>query len=238
MNRILVVEDDRDIGELVGRYLEQAGFRTDLLTSGREAITASRGPPGAARAGPDAAARGRTRGVPGRPQQCQKQHDPDHHVDGAARNRSASPGWNSEPTTTSPSRSVPNELVARVRALLARARTSSVHPHGGVTYGSIVVDTERHTVSGERPGRHTHGQRISPARIPAQAQRSGVIPRRAPQRCVGLQVHGRHANRGRACAGGCGRNLPPLSDALVTVKQFGYKLLEQPPPPNLVDCTR
>ena len=24
--------------------------------------------------------------------------------------------------------------------------------------------------------------------------------------------------------------LPPLGDALVTVKQFGYKLLEEPPP--------
>ena len=38
--RILVVEDDRDIGDLVARYLTRAGFTVELLTSGREALTA------------------------------------------------------------------------------------------------------------------------------------------------------------------------------------------------------
>ena len=31
MHRILVVEDDRDIGELVCRYLEKAGFTAELV---------------------------------------------------------------------------------------------------------------------------------------------------------------------------------------------------------------
>ena len=35
---VLVVEDDRDIADLVGRYLVKAGFVTDLVSSGREAL--------------------------------------------------------------------------------------------------------------------------------------------------------------------------------------------------------
>ena len=38
--RILIVEDDLDIAELVARYLEKAGFVTERATSGREALTA------------------------------------------------------------------------------------------------------------------------------------------------------------------------------------------------------
>src|SRR5580765_1636527 len=38
--RILIVEDDPDIAELVARYLEKAGFITDRATSGREALKA------------------------------------------------------------------------------------------------------------------------------------------------------------------------------------------------------
>ena len=40
MTRILVVEDDRDIGDLVSRYLEKAGFAVELLSSGRDALRA------------------------------------------------------------------------------------------------------------------------------------------------------------------------------------------------------
>ena len=39
----------------------------------------------------------------------------------------------------------PNELVARVRALLRRASRGQM-PDAAVEYGEIVVDTERHTV--------------------------------------------------------------------------------------------
>ena len=35
--RILIVEDDPDIAELVGRYLDKAGFTTERVASGREA---------------------------------------------------------------------------------------------------------------------------------------------------------------------------------------------------------
>ena len=39
MTRVLVVEDDRDIAELVRRYLERAGFDVMVLSSGRDGLT-------------------------------------------------------------------------------------------------------------------------------------------------------------------------------------------------------
>src|SRR5207247_11358786 len=38
--RILVVEDDQDIAQLVARYLEKAGFVPEVVSSGRDALTA------------------------------------------------------------------------------------------------------------------------------------------------------------------------------------------------------
>ena len=36
--RILIVEDDPDIAQLVARYLDKAGFTTERAASGREAL--------------------------------------------------------------------------------------------------------------------------------------------------------------------------------------------------------
>src|SRR5437667_7056024 len=45
--RILIVEDDPDIAELVARYLDKAGFITERAASGREALqTIAARPPG------------------------------------------------------------------------------------------------------------------------------------------------------------------------------------------------
>jgi two-component system response regulator BaeR len=44
--RILIVEDDPDIAQLVVRYLDKGGFTTELTASGRDAIAAiSQRPP-------------------------------------------------------------------------------------------------------------------------------------------------------------------------------------------------
>jgi DNA-binding response OmpR family regulator len=44
--RILIVEDDPDIAQLVVRYLDRGGFTTELTASGRDAIAAiSQRPP-------------------------------------------------------------------------------------------------------------------------------------------------------------------------------------------------
>ena len=39
MTRVLVVEDDPDIAQLVAHYLEKAGFSADMVANGREALT-------------------------------------------------------------------------------------------------------------------------------------------------------------------------------------------------------
>src|SRR5262245_58871511 len=38
MTRVLVVEDDRDIADLVSRYLEKSGFEVETLGSGRDGL--------------------------------------------------------------------------------------------------------------------------------------------------------------------------------------------------------
>src|SRR5438034_3506548 len=38
--RVLIVEDDPDIAELVARYLDKAGFTTERAASGKEALSA------------------------------------------------------------------------------------------------------------------------------------------------------------------------------------------------------
>src|SRR4029453_17256011 len=118
----------------------------------------------------------------------------------------------------------PNELVARVRALLRRA--GSGHAAGtSVAYGNIKVDTERHTIE-------ANGQ---PVTLTAKEflllhyllhHRGRVLSRDVLLTDVwgykytgGTRTVDVHVRRLR-------EQLPPLADALVTVKQFGYKLVE------------
>lgn len=45
MNRILIVEDEPDIQELLSAYLQQAGYQTSLAGDGVEAWSCSAPPP-------------------------------------------------------------------------------------------------------------------------------------------------------------------------------------------------
>ena len=38
MKRILIIEDDRDIADLVRRYLEKAGFSVEVNVTGRDGM--------------------------------------------------------------------------------------------------------------------------------------------------------------------------------------------------------
>ena len=121
----------------------------------------------------------------------------------------------------------PNELVARVRALLRRAQRHAP-PGGGLTYGAIAVDPERHTVSAS-------GQ---PVTLTAKeflllqyllTHRGRVLSRDllltdvwGYQYTGGTRTVDVHIRRLR-------EKLPLLNDAIETVKQFGYKLLDVPP---------
>jgi CheY-like chemotaxis protein len=105
--RILIVEDDPDIAELVARYLERAGFQTERAANGREAlqIVAARLPdllildlmlPQVD--GIEICRSLRWRG---------NSITADHHVDRSRRRVERSSASNWGPTTISPSRSVP-----------------------------------------------------------------------------------------------------------------------------------
>src|SRR5438034_8076121 len=146
-SRILIVEDDPDIAELVARYLDKAGFITERVATGRDALTS----------------------VAARPPDLVVLDLMLPHVDGlevcrAVRANEATAALPIIMLTARAEESErivglelgaddylakpfsPNELVARVRALLRRATRT---PTGSTTaaYGPIVVDSERHTVS-------------------------------------------------------------------------------------------
>src|SRR5439155_21912445 len=141
--RMLVVEDDPDIAQLVARYLEKGGFAADVVSSGRDALTAI-----GARA-PDLLILDRM--LP--------------HVDGleicrAVRSNAKTAAMPIIMLTARAEESdrivglelgaddyvakpfSPSELVARVRALLRRARRAAP-ASAAITYGPIVVDSRQ-----------------------------------------------------------------------------------------------
>ena len=198
--RILIVEDDPDIAELVARYLDKAGFITERATSGREALQA----------------------IAARPPDLLVLDLMLPHVDGleVCRVLRANEATAAMPIIMLTARAEeserivglelgaddylakpfsPNELVARVRALLRRAHRAAP-PTRTLAYGPIALDTDRHIVSSERPRRHADRQGIPAARVSAAAPRTRAVARRAADRRVGLPLHRRHADGGRARA--------------------------------------
>jgi two-component system alkaline phosphatase synthesis response regulator PhoP len=228
MTRILVVEDDRDIAELVARYLGKAGFTVETLGTGRAGLEALQERP------PDLlildlmlphlsgleicrAARkdARTAAIPiimltARAEESERIAGLDTGAD----------DYMAKPFS-------PNELVARVRALLRRAQRQAPLV-GEISYGAIAVDTERHTVVSDR----------GPVTLTAKeflllqyllSHRGRVLSRDLLLTDVwgykytgGTRTVDVHVRRLR-------EKLPLLERALVTVKQFGYKLLDPPP---------
>ncbi len=226
--RVLVVEDDPDIAELVSRYLEKAGYVAEHVASGREAVERIRARP------PDLLVLDLM--LP--------------HVDGleicrimrANEKTAAVPIIMLTARAEESDRIVgleigaddylakpfsPNELVARVRALLRRANRTS-DGAGALTYGSIVVDPARHTVSTE--GRDValtakefllleyllrHRGRV----LSRDVLLSDVWGYRYTGGTRTVDVHVRRLRE----------KLPVLVDHLVTVKQFGYKLVDPAP---------
>jgi len=230
--RILIVEDDPDIAELVARYLDKAGFATERVGSGRDALQAV-----AARA-PDLMVLDLM--LP--------------HVDGieVCRTVRANEKTAALPIIMLTARAdeserivglelgaddylakpfSPGELVARVRALLRRAQRGAPGAKPGsesVAYGPLLVDADTHTVSDD-------GREVS---LTAKEflllqyllkHRGRVLSRDLLLTDVwgyrytgGTRTVDVHVRRLR-------EKVPFLADALVTVKQFGYKLTDPAP---------
>ena len=232
--RILIVEDDPDIAALVARYLDKAGFSTERAASGREAL----------------------RMVAARPPDLLVLDLMLPHLDGleVCRLLRASDTTAAIPIIMITARAEeserivglelgaddylakpfsPNELVARVRALLRRAHRGSGPAAAGATstrlaYGPIALDIDRHVVSsGGRDVTLTAKEFLLLEYL--LQHRGRVLSRDVLLTDVwgyrytgGTRTVDVHVRRLR-------EKLPVLADGLVTVKQFGYKLVDPAP---------
>ena len=223
--KVLIVEDDPDIAALIAHYLEKTGYAAEVIPEGGRALARARQTP------PDLIildlmlpglngleicralrADDKTAGLPivmltARGEEAERILGLDVGAD----------DYIVKPFS-------PNELMARVRALLRR----SAPPHSRervLTCGTIVVDLDRHIVSdGGDQVRLTakeflllqyfmehRGRVLSRDRL-----LSDVWDYQYPGETRTVDVHVRRLRE----------KLPVLERALVTVQQFGYKLLE------------
>jgi two-component system, OmpR family, alkaline phosphatase synthesis response regulator PhoP len=228
MPRILVAEDDPDIATLLAHYLRKAGFEADVVASGREVVPRIRKTP------PDLLLLDlMLPGVDGL-EVCRAMRADQNTASipiimvtakGEESDRIVGLELGADDYITKPFS--PGEVVARVRALLRRT-TRSGPAESRLQYGPIVVDIDRHIV------------RIDQSEIKLTAKEFLLLQ-------YLMQHRGRVLSRdllltdvwGYSYTGGTRtvdvhvrrlrEKVPFLEDALVTVKQFGYKLMEPAP---------
>ena len=227
MSHILIVEDDRDIADLLQRFLTRAGHVTDVRGDGGEALAVVRARvpdlvildlmlPGvdglevcrALRRAPE------TRALPIIMLTARTEES----------DRIVGLELGADDYVTKPFS--PSELVARVGALLRRAQRWAESGNAVLAYGPIELDRERHLV--------TDGG--SPVRLTAKEfllleyllqHRGRVLSRDLLLTDVwgyrytgGTRTVDVHVRRLR-------EKLPALGDGIETVKQFGYRLAER-----------
>jgi DNA-binding response OmpR family regulator len=226
MSDILVVEDDRDIAALVERYLVRAGHTVRVVESGDLALAAVQ------RDVPDlilldlmlpgiggldvcrTLRRGQaTRGMPiimltARTEEADR-------ISGL---ETGADDYITKPFS-------PNELVARVGALLRRAQRWAESGETTLRYAAMVLDRERHHVSdGQREVRLTAKEFLL---LEYFLQHRGRVLSRdllltdvwGYRYTGGTRTVDVHVRRLR-------EKLPVLVDAIETVKQFGYRLAD------------
>src|SRR5687767_5946949 len=226
--RILVAEDDPDIGNLLDHYLKKAGFLATVVTSGRDVM------PHIKRETPDLVVLDLM--LPGLDglQLCRAIRA---DVNTAAipiimltakaeeSDRIVGLELGADDYITKPFS--PNEVVARVRALLRRAHRAAP-ADGRLSYGALSVDVDRHVVK-------VAGKEV---RLTAKEflllqylmlHRGRVLSRDLLLSDVwgysytgGTRTVDVHVRRLR-------EKVPFLTEAIMTVKQFGYKLVEPAP---------
>jgi DNA-binding response OmpR family regulator len=226
--RVLMAEDDPDIGHLVVHYLQKAGFKTALVVTGVEVV------PHIKRQPPDLLLLDLM--LPGLDglQVCRAiRSDPEIALvpiimltaKGEESDRIVGLELGADDYITKPFS--PNEVVARVKALLRRTHRVAP-PENRLVYGPLTVDVERHIV-------RTGGQDV---RLTAKEflllqylmeHRGRVLSRDLLLSDVwgyaytgGTRTVDVHVRRLR-------EKLPLLAGAIATVKQFGYKLVDPPP---------
>jgi DNA-binding response OmpR family regulator len=222
---VLVVEDDPDIAELVSRYLDKAGYLTARVSSGRDALDAIRSKP------PDLVVLDVMLPHVDGLEVCRLLRSnektamiPVIMLTARAEESDRIVGLEIGADDYLPKPFSPNELVARVRALLRRAHHGAA-PGRPVTFGPIVVDADRHTVSLDGRAVTLTAKEFLLLGYLLQ-HRGRVLSRDVLLEQVwgyrytgGTRTVDVHVRRLR-------EKLPVLADALVTVKQFGYKLVD------------
>jgi DNA-binding response OmpR family regulator len=223
---IFVVEDDRDIADLIVHYIEKAGWLAQRFASGVEALNAARQQP------PDAIVLDLM--LPGMDglEVCRALRAdvataaiPIIMLTARAEETDRIVGLELGADDYMGKPFSPNELVARVKALLRRAqRAAATEPQ--LRFGSIVMDLARHTVvDGGREVKLTAKEFML---LQYLLQHRGRVLSRdlllgdvwGYRYTGGTRTVDVHVRRLR-------EKLPALVDALVTIKQFGYKLVEE-----------
>ena len=147
MSRILIVEDDKDIADLIGHTLQKAGHTTDQVSSGTMAVSRVKQAP------PDLVLLDVM--LPGMDgfHVCQSlRSDPTTAAipiimvtaRGEESDRISGLELGADDYITKPFS--PRELTARVAALLRRVQRPPTPPGERLVYGSLVIDLERHAV--------------------------------------------------------------------------------------------
>ena len=227
MARILVVEDDPDIAELIVHYLEKAGHTTERLSSGADVMPRLRSTPvdlvvlDLMLPGMDGMAV-----CDALRRDTSTSHLPVIMLTarGEEADRIAGLERGADDYVTKPFS--PRELVARVAARLRRPTTSTAQAMGSgvLEYGPIMIDDDRHIVmvSG-------HELRLTAKEFLLLQylvrHRGRVLSRDllltdvwGYQYTGGTRTVDVHIRRLR-------EKIPMLNDSIETVKQFGYKLV-------------
>lgn len=221
--RILIAEDDRDIAELVAHYLQKSGWTAHVAGAGDEALAYARANavdlvlldvmlPGLSGIEVCRALRAdrATAAVPiimltARAEEADR-------VTGL---ETGADDYVSKPFS-------PNELIARIRALMRRSQRAGP-AETALRFGPIVMDLESHTVSNDGLEIKLTAKEFLLLQYLLE-HRGRVLSRDLLLGDVwgyrytgGTRTVDVHVRRLR-------EKLPLLVDALVTVKQFGYKL--------------
>ena len=225
---VLVAEDDPDIGSLVAHYLQKAGFRTTVVPSGRDVMPEIKRDP------PDLVLLDLM--LPGLDglQVCRAIRSdaetaliPVIMLTAKAEESDRIVGLElgADDYITKPFS--PNEVVARVKALLRRVHRAAP-PENRLVYGPLTVDVERHLV--RAAGREVKLTAKEFLLLQYLMQHRGRVLSRdlllsdvwGYSYTGGTRTVDVHVRRLR-------EKLPLLTDAIATVKQFGYKLVDPPP---------
>jgi DNA-binding response OmpR family regulator len=228
VSHILIVEDDRDIAELVRHYLVRANHTADVVASGADALSRIQKRP------PDLLVLDLM--LPGLHglEICRAVRGASGTADlpiiivtarAEESDRIAGLELGADDYVTKPFS--PKELVARVAALLRRSARGT-KPAVRSTYDTVSLDRDHHVVTDD--GRevtltakefllleyllHHRGRVLSRDQLLTEVW--------GYQYTGGTRTVDVHVRRLR-------EKIPLLADALVTVKQFGYKLSDPPP---------